>query len=59
MNAWSSPLAILGFGFVLGLRHALDVDHLAAVSTIVSRQRSVWRSSLLGVAWGVGHTLTV
>jgi high-affinity nickel-transport protein len=59
MSAWSSPLAILGFGFVLGLRHALDVDHLAAVSTIVSRQRSVWRSSLVGVAWGVGHTTSL
>jgi hypothetical protein len=59
MSTWSSPLAILGFGFVLGLRHALDVDHLAAVSTIVSRQRSVWRSSLVGVAWGVGHTTSL
>jgi hypothetical protein len=55
----TSPLAVLGLGFVLGLRHALDVDHLAAVSTIVSRRRSVWRSALVGVAWGVGHTTSL
>jgi hypothetical protein len=56
---WTSPLAVLGFGFLLGLRHALDVDHLAAVSTIVSRHRSVWRSSLVGIAWGLGHTTSL
>lgn len=59
MTTWTSPLAVLGFGFVLGLRHALDVDHLAAVSTIVRRRRSVWRSSLVGVAWGLGHTTSL
>jgi hypothetical protein len=52
----ASPLALLTFGFVLGLRHALDVDHLAAVSTIVKARRSVWSSSLVGALWGVGHT---
>jgi len=52
----TTPLAVLGFGFVLGLRHALDVDHLAAVSTIVSQRRSLWRSSLVGALWGLGHT---
>lgn len=51
-----TPLAVLGFGFLLGLRHALDVDHLAAVSTIVSQQRGLWRSSLVGAVWGLGHT---
>jgi ABC-type nickel/cobalt efflux system permease component RcnA len=55
----TSPLAVMGLGFVLGLRHALDVDHLAAVSTIVSRRRSVWRSALVGVAWGAGHTTSL
>jgi hypothetical protein len=52
----TSPLALLTFGFVLGLRHALDVDHLAAVSTIVSVRRSVWGSSVVGALWGLGHT---
>jgi len=52
----TTPLALLGFGFVLGIRHALDVDHLAAVSTILSERRSLWRSSLVGAVWGLGHT---
>lgn len=52
----TSPLAVLGLGLVLGLRHALDVDHLAAVSTIVSQRRGLWHSSLVGALWGVGHT---
>ena len=52
----ATPLALLGFGFVLGLRHALDVDHLAAVSTIVGQRRSLWSSSLVGALWGLGHT---
>ncbi len=55
----TSPLAVLGLGFVLGLRHALDVDHLAAVSTIVSERRSLWRSSLVGALWGLGHTASL
>lgn len=46
----------LGLGFVLGLRHALDGDHIAAVSTFVTEERSLWRSSLIGVFWGLGHT---
>jgi ABC-type nickel/cobalt efflux system permease component RcnA len=50
------PLAILGLGFVLGLRHALDVDHLAAVSTLVSQRGGILRSSLIGAVWGLGHT---
>jgi ABC-type nickel/cobalt efflux system permease component RcnA len=54
--AGTGPLALLGLGFVLGLRHALDVDHLAAVSTIVSQGRGLWRSSIVGAVWGLGHT---
>lgn len=46
----------LALGFVLGLRHALDADHLAAVSTFVSEEKQLWRSSLVGVFWGIGHT---
>ncbi len=46
----------LALGFVLGLRHALDADHLAAVSTFVTGERSLRRSSLIGVFWGLGHT---
>lgn len=46
----------LGLGFVLGLKHATEADHLVAVSTIVSEQRSLWRASIVGALWGVGHT---
>lgn len=54
-----SALGTLGLGFVIGLRHALDTDHLAAVSTIVS-ERKHWLSSLLvGGLWGVGHTVSL
>lgn len=46
-------------GFALGLRHALDADHLVAMSTIVSRERSLPRGALLGARWGVGHCLSL
>lgn len=55
----SSITAALAFGFVLGLRHALDPDHLVAVSTIVSEHKSVARSSLVGAFWGLGHTASL
>lgn len=48
--------ATLTLGFVLGLRHALDPDHVAAVSTFVTEEKSLLRSSLVGVYWGMGHT---
>jgi ABC-type nickel/cobalt efflux system permease component RcnA len=50
------PLFALGLGFLLGLKHATEADHLVAVTTIVSEQRSVARSALVGAMWGVGHT---
>lgn len=57
MNPTEFPLwTTLTLGFVLGLRHALDADHLAAVSTFVTEERSLLRSSLIGVSWGLGHT---
>jgi hypothetical protein len=52
----TSLTAALGLGFLLGLRHALDADHVVAVSTLVSRHRSLARSCLVGTWWGVGHT---
>ena len=54
-----SLLGTLALGFVLGLKHALDADHLVAVSTIVGRERSVWKSSLVGAVWGMGHTASL
>jgi high-affinity nickel permease len=52
-------LSILALGFFLGMRHATDSDHVVAVSTIVSREKSVLSASLVGALWGVGHTLTI
>jgi sulfite exporter TauE/SafE len=55
----ASYATILGLGFVLGLRHALDTDHLVAVSTVLA-ERPSWRaSSLVGLSWGVGHTVVL
>ena len=59
MSAPASLAATLGIGFVLGLRHALDTDHLVAVGTLVARERSFWRGARLGVVWGLGHTATL
>lgn len=47
------------FGFLLGVKHALDADHIVAVTTIVSRSQSLLRSALVGISWGVGHTLAL
>lgn len=52
-------LTALFFGFLLGVKHALDADHIVAVTTIVSRSRSLIRSALVGLSWGIGHTLTL
>lgn len=49
----------VGLGFLLGLKHATEADHVVAVSTIVGRDRSLLRSALVGAFWGVGHTLTL
>lgn len=52
-------LSIIALGFFLGMRHATDPDHVIAVTTIVSRQRSIRQAALIGVLWGLGHTITV
>src|ERR1700746_1127968 len=55
----TSALLILGIGFFLGMRHATDPDHVVAVSTIVSREKSIPRAGMIGILWGVGHTITI
>src|SRR5882762_9225044 len=55
----TNGLAILMVGFFLGMRHATDPDHVIAVSTIVSRERSIAKAGLIGILWGCGHTLTI
>lgn len=54
-----SFLAILIVGFLLGMRHATDPDHVIAVTTIVTRQKGVAKAGLIGVLWGLGHTFTI
>lgn len=54
-----STLSILTFGFLLGLKHAIEADHVAAVSTIASESSSLFGSSVVGALWGVGHTISL
>ncbi len=54
-----STFSILVFGFFLGLRHATEADHLAAVSTIVSEKKDLFMASVVGGLWGIGHTISL
>ena len=54
-----STFVVLYIGLLFGLKHATEVDHVVAVSTIVSQHRNVWRSSLVGALWGAGHTASL
>jgi high-affinity nickel-transport protein len=54
-----SFLGIVLVGLLLGMRHSTDPDHVIAVSTIASRERSIGQGAMIGVLWGVGHTLTI
>jgi ABC-type nickel/cobalt efflux system permease component RcnA len=54
-----SFIGIVLLGLFLGMRHSTDPDHVVAVSTIVSRERSLRYAALIGMLWGVGHTLTI
>ncbi|APB37348.1 urease accessory protein UreH domain-containing protein [Heyndrickxia coagulans] len=54
-----SFISVLALGFVLGIKHAIEPDHIIAVSTIASRSKKLSQSSLAGVFWGIGHTATL
>ena len=57
---WQTGFAAsAGFGSLLGMRHALEPDHLAAVSTLMTGERSSTKAAWLGACWGLGHTLTL
>jgi len=53
------PLALLGLGLLLGLRHAADPDHVVAISAIAARTKRLWPATRVGIVWGLGHTLTL
>ena len=55
----ASTFAVLSFGFFLGLKHATDADHLAAIGTIVAERKNLWSSALIGGIWGLGHTISL
>ena len=50
---------VLGLGFLLGMQHALEADHIAAVSSIAARRSHVLDIVKHGLTWGLGHTLTL
>jgi sulfite exporter TauE/SafE len=52
-------VTILGIGFVLGIKHSIEPDHVIAVSTMASKTKKLWSTSLTGVFWGIGHTATL
>ena len=52
-------MSVLTAGFIIGMRHALDGDHLAALSVIIVEKPSIWRAAKQGALWGVGHSLTL
>ncbi len=54
-----STFSVLIVGFVLGLQHAMEADHLAAVSTIVSEKKDLFTASIVGGMWGIGHTVSL
>jgi len=51
--------SILFFGFLLGMRHATEADHLTAIFTLITQRGALSQGLKLGVAWGAGHTLTL
>ena len=54
-----STFGVLLIGFILGLQHAIEADHLAAISTIVSEKKSLFAASIVGGFWGLGHTISL
>ena len=50
---------LISLGFILGLKHTFDPDHIIAISAIVSQTKNIKKSLLQGVLWGIGHTITL
>ncbi len=56
-DLFANPILLLGLGFITGLLHSIEADHIAAVATLSNN--SVRRTSLVGMFWGLGHTITL
>ena len=54
-----SNLFVLGLGFILGIKHAADPDHIVAVTTFVGKSRHMGRACAIGLFWGLGHTIAL
>ena len=52
-------ITLLLLGFLIGMRHALEADHVAAVASLATRSRSIGETVRHGAVWGIGHTLTL
>lgn len=55
----AAPLGLVLLGFILGMRHATDADHVVAVTAILTRERRLGAATRIGFVWGLGHTVTV
>lgn len=51
--------SILTLGFLIGLQHAMEADHVAAVASLVTRDRGYGETARQGLVWGIGHALTL
>ncbi|MDA1036455.1 MAG: hypothetical protein O3B65_06185 [Chloroflexi bacterium] len=56
MDIEQGGVIALTLGFLLGLKHATDADHVVAVSTLTAKYRNVWQGIWVGASWGLGHT---
>ena len=54
-----TPSVVLAFGLLLGMQHATEADHLAAVASLAGGERSLRAGMSHGIAWGTGHALTL
>jgi ABC-type nickel/cobalt efflux system permease component RcnA len=52
-------LSLLLLGFFIGMRHALEADHVAAVASLATRSSTFSQTVRQGAAWGLGHTITL
>jgi hypothetical protein len=59
MRAEMTLSSTIALGFLLGMRHATDADHVAAVAATVGRERLLRPAAWIGVWWGIGHTITI